>query len=357
VTTRRPRAGLSDETIALLLWVVFTIVGELIVWGWLKGIMPARYAELGAVVDDAFLWLTAFAVPVFAWVFAFMFVSVARHRRKAGEEIDGERVEETPRLVAGWFAITGGLCVTLFVFPGMVGLNQIHRAQMNPDPEARPLVVEMTAAKWAWSVAYPASGVTTGEELVLPVDRLVQFHIVSRDVIHSFWIPAFRAKMDAVPGLMTHFSVVPEATGTIETDPLLRLQCAELCGLHHSTMALPVRVVEPEEFDAWLQQQTAPTCEPDGTALTISAFNIAFDTDCLAVPADTPFTIEFENKDPDIPHNVAIATTPEWTEVLFTGEVFNGVATRTYEVPGIPAGTYAFRCDVHPNMAGTLYAK
>ena len=73
----------------------------------------------------------------------------------------------------------------------------------------------------------------------------------------------------------------------------------------------------------------------------------------VKIPADTPFTLAFVNEDPSIQHNVAIhegsATGPE----LFKGEIFPGVATKVYDVPAIPAGSYTFVCTVHPNMTGT----
>jgi plastocyanin len=102
------------------------------------------------------------------------------------------------------------------------------------------------------------------------------------------------------------------------------------------------------------------TTAPGGSAgavLEISAQNIAFDTDALTVPADTPFQIVFTNNDAGIPHNVAIHEgTPTGPEV-WVGEIFNGVETRTYDVPALPAGTYGFVCTVHPNMTGTLTAE
>jgi plastocyanin len=124
-------------------------------------------------------------------------------------------------------------------------------------------------------------------------------------------------------------------------------------------MAMPVRVVEPAEFDAWLAERGAggaPTCEPEGIELTLVAKDIAFDRHCLAVPADTPFTITLDNQDPGIPHNVSISVDAAWTDVLFTGTTFNGVDTLTEEVPGLPAGIYSFRCDIHPipAMSGTF---
>jgi plastocyanin len=96
---------------------------------------------------------------------------------------------------------------------------------------------------------------------------------------------------------------------------------------------------------------------PVGVVIEISAQGIAFDKDTLTVPADTPFQIVFANNDAGIPHNVAIHEgTPTGPEV-WVGEIFNGVETRTYDVPALPAGTYGFICTVHPNMVGTLTAQ
>jgi plastocyanin len=88
-----------------------------------------------------------------------------------------------------------------------------------------------------------------------------------------------------------------------------------------------------------------------GAVLEIAAQNIAFDKDQLSAPADTPFQIVFANNDAGIPHNVEIKQNGQ---SVWLGEIFNGVETRTYDVPALPAGTYEFICTVHPNMAGTL---
>jgi plastocyanin len=88
-----------------------------------------------------------------------------------------------------------------------------------------------------------------------------------------------------------------------------------------------------------------------GAVLEISAQNIAFDTDQLSAPADTPFQIVFANNDAGIPHNVEIK---QGGTSIWVGDIFNGVETRTYDVPALPAGTYEFICTVHPNMKGTL---
>ncbi len=96
------------------------------------------------------------------------------------------------------------------------------------------------------------------------------------------------------------------------------------------------------------------TCTPDGTDLSLSASSIAFDTNCLAAPADTAFTIAFDNQDASVPHNVAIYPEGDGAKAVFTGDLVTGVADTTYEVPALDAGTYRFQCDVHPTMSGTF---
>ncbi len=82
------------------------------------------------------------------------------------------------------------------------------------------------------------------------------------------------------------------------------------------------------------------------------ALGIQFVNKDLSAPADTPFQIEFDNQDANIPHNIEIKDASGQT--VFKGEIFNGVEVRTYDIPALPAGTYPFICTVHPNMIGTL---
>ena len=88
--------------------------------------------------------------------------------------------------------------------------------------------------------------------------------------------------------------------------------------------------------------------------MVISATNIKYDQTTLTAPAGTPFQIQFENKDAGVPHNVSIHQGGSTGAELFKGPIFNGVETRTYDVPALDAGAYAFVCSVHPTMIGTL---
>ena len=96
------------------------------------------------------------------------------------------------------------------------------------------------------------------------------------------------------------------------------------------------------------------SCTPDGTKLSISAFDSKFNKDCLAAPASTAFTIDYNNLDRGIPHNVAIYQDAEATKPLFKGELVDGPGQKTYSVPALPAGKFFFRCDPHPDMTGTF---
>jgi plastocyanin len=99
----------------------------------------------------------------------------------------------------------------------------------------------------------------------------------------------------------------------------------------------------------------AATCAASGNALAITALDNKFDKDCLAAPPDQAFTIELDNQDSGIPHNVSIYDTANGNTALFTGEVFPGPQKMTYQVPAQPAGTYEFRCDPHAEfMRGTF---
>jgi plastocyanin len=91
--------------------------------------------------------------------------------------------------------------------------------------------------------------------------------------------------------------------------------------------------------------------------VTITAQGIAYTESEVTAPADKPFTIAFHNMDAGVPHNVAIHEGSPSGQELFKGDIFNGVATKVYDVPALPAGTYAFVCSVHPNMTGTLVVK
>jgi plastocyanin len=103
--------------------------------------------------------------------------------------------------------------------------------------------------------------------------------------------------------------------------------------------------------------QQAAVALPGGLVVEVTAQGLQFDTSALTAPASQAFTLVFNNNDPGVPHNVAIYTDSSASTSLFVGKVFNGTATMDDQVPALPAGSYFFRCDVHPQMNGTLVAQ
>ena len=96
------------------------------------------------------------------------------------------------------------------------------------------------------------------------------------------------------------------------------------------------------------------TCNPNGTALSITAFDNKFDKDCLAAPGHLDLTIDFNNLDRGIPHNVAIYEDQTARRIFFKGELIDGPSRTSYSVRGLPEGTFFFRCDPHPEMNGNF---
>ncbi|MBI4305124.1 MAG: cytochrome c oxidase subunit II [Chloroflexi bacterium] len=228
------------------------MIGEALVIG--LGLFPAPLAEEARVVDEAIEHLVILAVPVFTFVVSVLVYAVLRFRRRGAEAEDGPPMRTHGKWVAFWFAWTTALTVAVIIHPGVTGLRSLMASQ----DEAPDLVVKVTGQRWLWTFEYPERKVTTINELVVPVDKLVRFEVTApdRDVLHSFWIPAFRIKIDAVPGLVTHTSARATRIGAFAEDMNYRVQCAELCGLGHSKMAATLRVVSQADFDRWVGERT-----------------------------------------------------------------------------------------------------
>ncbi len=226
-------AGLTGVLVLVVSWVdIFPFVG-------------AREAR---VADDAFRLLMRMAAPAFSFVLAALVYSLLRYRGRGDPPSDAPYVREHPAVARVWFVLTAALAAAVMYQPGLVGIADMH-GERRADLE-----VHVQAVRWGWTFLYPPYGVKS-PHLVLPTGRRVRFVVTSSDVIHSFWIPAFRTKVDAVPGLETVLFVTPTVTGSGSDNAQLWVRCAELCGLGHDVMASLVRVVEPAEFDTWLATQ------------------------------------------------------------------------------------------------------
>lgn len=239
-----------DLTLMAVLWLLVTLAAIAVSRFVIQELsFPTHGAKEAYIVDGAFMTLTYMATPVFGLVIAVVLVAVWRHRA-AGHEVssvDGAPLRGRGIIPKVWLAVTSLLAVVMIVDPGLTGLWELQHHEQ-PDIE-----INVTGAMWQWTVEYPKSGVKVAgaDELVLPADRTVQVNVKSVDIVHSFWVPAFRQKIDAVPGQTHTIYVTPDQPGD-PSDIAYRLQCAELCGVGHAVMAKPVRVLAPAEFEQWL---------------------------------------------------------------------------------------------------------
>jgi cytochrome c oxidase subunit II len=233
-------------TIGVLAAVVGTAIVLLMDW------FPEDASGAADDVDTLYDILLIFSVPIFVLVMTIAIYSVIKFRARPGDMGDGAPIHGNTRLEVFWvtvpFLIVSGLAAY-----GWFVLDDIEAKQPNE------MVVNVTGRQFTWSFEYPEQKVSSSD-LLLPKDRPVEFRIRSKDVIHSFWVPEFRLKSDAVPGLTTTIRLTPNKVGQWQ------VVCAELCGLGHSTMRQHVRVLEESEFDSWAERQRSAQQEEEGGA-------------------------------------------------------------------------------------------
>jgi len=241
-----------DGALVGLIWLILTVVGEALAWD--AEFFPSPAADQATIIDESFRMLVLLAIPVMAFVIAMLVYSALRFRHCGDPLEDGPPTQANKKVLGAWFGVTTALTVLMIVNPGITGLNELWERADEPVD----MVIEIEGSQFFWRATYAEYGFETfsaipGDELVLPVGAHVRFDITSTDVLHSFWIPAFRMKIDAVPGMTTAIHVRPTQLGDPDEDINFRVQCAELCGVAHGQMTMPVRVVSQLEFEDWVQ--------------------------------------------------------------------------------------------------------
>lgn len=222
-------------------WTILSILGIVLVAG--IQIIPVIASNEAAIENRAFVLLTVLSVPVLMFVMVGLVYSAVRFRANS-DEADGPPIHGHRGFQTIWLGVSFALVIGLFGY-GAIGLVDIRGAQ-RADFE-----VQVSGEQWAWHFTYP-NGVSSND-LHIPVGERVHLVINSTDVIHSFWVPAFGIKQDAVPGRMTQVYLTATVAGTY---PGL---CAELCGFGHTDMRLSAVVSSRAELQAWLDAQPSPS--------------------------------------------------------------------------------------------------
>jgi cytochrome c oxidase subunit 2 len=211
------------------------LVAVLIPW------LPEADSTEAVKVDDVYWFVTIICIAIFALVAGVSVYSVWKFRAAPDDEDDGSPIHGHTGLEVVWTAVPAALVTAISIYSGIV-LVQVEKIP------ADHRVIDVTAQQFAWSFTYPEAKITSGQ-LALPINQPVELKLSAKDVIHSFWVPEWRMKKDAVPGIETDVIVTPTKLGTYT------VICTELCGLGHATMRAKALVLTQEDFDKWLLDQ------------------------------------------------------------------------------------------------------
>src|SRR3954447_21900100 len=217
---------------------------------------PAQGSTAAGKIDTLYDWLLVASVPMFVLVMAVAIYCVVRFRvRPGGPTGDGAPIHGNTRLEIIWVTIPFLIVTALAVYAAVV-LAQIEKKQPNE------LQVRAIGQQFTWHFEYTqANGKKfRSDVLYLPINRPVFVKINTEDVLHSFWVPAFRLKEDAVPGQTDHVRFTPNRIGNYE------VVCAELCGAGHATMRVKAAVLTPHAYQKWVQAHVNPQPAGGGQA-------------------------------------------------------------------------------------------
>jgi len=232
----RRGAIVALTSIALAVAAITTAIAYFVDW------LPDQASEERQGMDLVFWVTVGICIFVFAIVASVSIYAGVKFRVRPDDESDGPPIHGHTGVEIVWTAVP-----TIFVTIIAV-LSAIVLAQ-NEDPKGVPLRIDVLAQQYAWQFTYPEQGGIKATNLYLPIDRSTKLVLTSRDVIHSFWVPEFGQKQDAVPGIVTTVLITPTKTGEY------RLICTELCGLGHALMRSRAIVLSQADFEAWTQKQ------------------------------------------------------------------------------------------------------
>lgn len=211
-----------------------------------ESFMPTQATETAKHVDSLYAFLLVASLISCAMIIGGMIYFALKYKRKTANDKTAYITHDT-RLEILWSVIP--LIIFLFVFGwGWI----IYRDMRTVQSDA--MEIQVTGRQWSWEVEYK-NGVKTNE-VIVPVGKPVRLILTSTDVIHSFFVPSFRIKQDAIPGRYTALNFKADRKGEFH------VFCAEFCGTSHSGMITRLKVVSQEDFDKWLIEEADSSSLP-----------------------------------------------------------------------------------------------
>lgn len=190
-------------------------------------------------VDQAFWYILGISIILLTGITVVMVYFVVKYRRSKHPVAEDIRDNYTLEII--WTIIPTLIALSMFYvgWTSYLGLRQV------PDDA---MEVEVIAQMYSWIFVYD-NDKETENELVVPEGRAVKLNISSIDVLHSFYLPAFRVKVDAVKGMPTYAWFQADKVGEYD------IQCTEYCGVDHSYMVAKLKIVPQDEYDVWIEQE------------------------------------------------------------------------------------------------------
>ena len=240
-------------------------------WGFQDAVSPIMN-EITSFYD----WLLVMMVAISALVLILMIVIIARFNRRRNPE--PSRSSHNPTLEILWTTVP----VLILVAIAIPSLRLLYYEEIVPEAD---MTLKAVGHQWYWSYEYPDHDgisfdaimvpdedltdgqlrlLTTDNEIVLPVGKVIRVLVTSEDVIHSWAMPPMGIKTDAVPGQTNEFWIEIEAPGTYYG------QCSELCGQLHGFMPIMLRAVSEDEFDVWVAQEQASLATGDAPVVDVA---------------------------------------------------------------------------------------
>jgi cytochrome c oxidase subunit 2 len=240
----------------MILWAALSVIATpIVVLVWAPGLPPGNDASAGAgqVIDNTVL--LGVVTPIAALIVVFFAYALIVFRRREGEPDDGVAIRGHQSIQTTWVVTTTVVVLFLAGYGTVRLFDEGAGGGQGADPLSKPsgdkLQVQVIGQQWEFTYRYPSFGGVETPHLVLPVDRQVELHVTSLDVIHSFWAHDLGVKVDANPGVDNVAYVKPTKIRSFD------IRCAELCGLFHGHMFDTGQVVSAPVFLAWIRREQA----------------------------------------------------------------------------------------------------
>lgn len=259
------------------LTVYFVVIGflsSLVFWPAVITWMPALISDEGQAIDDIYWAMVILSVVILAIVMAIVVYSIRHFKAVPGDDSDGAHIHGHTVMEVMWIVMAAIIVLSISYASTVILVD----AEEKPAAGTAQMPVNVEGFQFGWEFSYPEAGIKGATNLVVPVNTLMRFTIWSRpgDVLHSFWVPEARLKIDAIPTALYEkgeedgkqagdpkFSTPLQWTAnkiTIDRKHQYQVVCAELCGSGHNAMRTDMCVVDTATFDKWVAEKGTKTC-------------------------------------------------------------------------------------------------